>query len=69
MTYTLADIIVSCIISAGIGYFWAIYRADNIKLNIKTFNNHIKVDAKEFWQQAEEWKARQVDKNTEAVPK
>lgn len=54
--YTLADLIVCCIISAGIGFFWAMWRTDNIK--VKT-ENIIRLDAAEFWQRAEEWRSRQ----------
>lgn len=47
------------IIGFAIGYFWAIYRTDNIKLRIDTFNNSISINMKEFWRLAEEWRARQ----------
>lgn len=47
------------IIGFAIGYFWAMYRVDNIKVRIETFNNTIQVNMKEFWQKAEEWRSRE----------
>ena len=68
MTYTLADIIVCCIVSAGMGYFWAMFRVDNVNFEAK-IKNVVQIDMKQFWQQCEEWKAKQTDKNTGSVPK
>lgn len=45
------------IICFAMGYFWAMWRVENIRIHgFKVFNT---IDAKEFWEQAEEWKARQ----------
>jgi hypothetical protein len=45
------------IIGIGIGYFWAMWRVDNIRINgMKVYTT---VNAKEFWEQAEAWKKRQ----------
>lgn len=45
------------IIGIGIGYFWAMWRVDNIR--IKGMTVYTSVNAKEFWEQVEEWKKRQ----------
>ncbi len=50
------------ILGFAIGYFWAMYRADNIRITIDTLNNRILVNMAEFWKQAEEWKSRQDEK-------
>lgn len=50
------------ILGFAIGYFWAMYRVDNIRLTVKTLDNRISVNMAEFWKQAEEWKARQGEK-------
>lgn len=39
------------IVGIGIGYFWAMYRKDNI--TVRTV-----IDAREFWQQMREWDRR-----------
>lgn len=46
------------IIGFAIGYFWAMYRVENIKIRIETFNNTVRVNMEEFWQKAEEWRTR-----------
>lgn len=56
--YSLGDLILCCLISAAIGYFWAIWRVDNIKVHMET-ENIIKVDMDKFWRKAEEWRAKQ----------
>lgn len=44
------------ILGIGIGYFWAMWRVDNIKITgFKVYNN---IDMKDFWQQAEDWRRR-----------
>lgn len=48
------------IIGIGIGYFWAMYRVDNIKIH--GFKVTSTIDAREFWQQMEKWKAEQEQK-------
>jgi len=50
------------ILGFAIGYFWAMYRVDNIRLTVKTLDNRISVNMAEFWEQTEEWKARQGEK-------
>ena len=42
------------IIGIGIGYFWAMYRKDNIstRINITT-----QIDVKAFWAAVEKWRA------------
>jgi len=45
------------IVGIGIGYFWAMWRVDNIK--ISGFKVTSTIDAREFWQQMEKWKAEQ----------
>lgn len=50
------------ILGFAIGYFWAMYRADNINLRIETLNNNVQINVREFWRQAEEWRERQEKK-------
>ncbi|MBT0666366.1 hypothetical protein KI809_18820 [Geobacter pelophilus] len=41
------------IIGIGIGYFWAMHRAENIKITgIKVYP---RINAREFWEQLEKW--------------
>ena len=49
------------IIGIGIGYFWAMYRKDNVitQLTIKSLHNNIAFNMKEFWDNAEKWRESQ----------
>lgn len=49
------------IIGIAIGYFWAMWRVDNIRLSNLTVEH--KLDVKEFWRQAEAWRERQNKEN------
>lgn len=56
MTFSLGDLIVCCIVSGGIGFFWAMWRTDNIK--VKVDGVHVEFDVDRFWKNAEKWRAR-----------
>ena len=42
------------IIGIGIGYFWAMYRKDNINLRVTVVPQ---IDVKAFWAAVEKWRA------------
>ena len=44
------------IIGIGVGYFWAMYRKDNIVVKPLIHNF---MDVKAFWQAAEEWRKKE----------
>ncbi|MBT0664752.1 hypothetical protein KI809_10615 [Geobacter pelophilus] len=50
------------IIGFAMGYFWAIYRAENIRISgVKVYST---INAKEFWTQLEKWARENPEKPT-----